>query len=248
MVVDERLIVGFLLVVVGIGTFTYRSINRRKQRGLSPSSLTMQGAWDYWMKNKDRLSDEDRQIVAVAEERLSENSIESIHKELLELEKKLNKAEDPLIPLRAAIMDAVDTSLLNKAITDLDDEGRKKVQGKLGDLYTEEIFSWGYLAKSLLCRILRWYSSRKYDDAAENDWFVSYREVADQRARSIVEMILRCEADETGTDGIHALISRADEEQAMDQVRQRFLQAPKKTPIHTVAGAGIKRNVDDWTW
>jgi hypothetical protein len=247
MVVDERLIVGFLLVAVGIGIFTYRLISRLKRR-LSPSSLTMQGAWDYWTKNENRLSDEDRQIVELAREKLSESTIERIHKELLELEKKSNQAEDPLVPLRAAIMDAVDTSLLNKALTDLDDEARKKVQGKLGDLYTDEIFSWGYLTNSFLRRVLRWYSSLKYGDAAENDWFAFYREIADQRARSIVEMILRCEADETGTDGIHALMRRADEEGAMDQVRQRLLQAPKKTPIRKVAGAGIKGNLDDWTW
>ena len=246
--VDERLIVGFLLVVVGIGTFTYRSINRRKQRGLSPSSLTMQGAWDYWMKNRNRLPDEDRQIVALAEERLSESAIESIHKELLELEKKLNKAEDPLIPLRAATMDAVDTSLLNKAFANLDEKDRKKVRGKLGELYTDEIFTWGYLTKSFLCRILRWYSSVKYGDAAENDWFASYLEIAEHRATNIVELVRHWESGEGGTDGIHELISRADGERAMDQLRQKFLQAPKKTPIYKVAGAGIKGNLDDWTW
>lgn len=241
-------IAGYLLVAVGIGTFVYRSVNRRKNRGLSLSNLTMQRAWDYWTRNKNRLSDEDRRIAELAEERLSESAVENIRRELLEVEEKSNKAEDPLIPLRAAIMDAVDTSLLNKALTELDDDGRKKVQGRLGDLYTDEIFSWGYLTKSFLCRILRWYSSLKYGDAGERDWFTSYREIADRRARSIVERILRCEADESGTDGIHALISRADEEQAMEQVRQRFLQAPKKTPLRKVAGAGINRNPDDWTW
>lgn len=208
----------------------------------------MQRAWDYWMKNENRLSNEDRRIVELAEERLSESTIENIRQELLEIEERSNKAEDPLIPLRAAIMDAVDTSLLNKALTELDDEARKKVQGQLGDLYTDEIFSWGYLTKSFLCRILRWYSALKYGDAAEGDWFASYREIAVQRAGNIVEMILHCEADETGKEEIHALISRADEKQAMDQVRQRFLQAPKKTPVRKVAGASVNENPDDWTW
>lgn len=98
--------------------------------------------------------------------------------ELLEIEEESRKAEDPLVPLRTAIMTAVDTSLLSETIMNLDDRLRKKAQSQLGESFTDDKLGWSYLAGNFMCGILRQYSLLKYDDAAKDDWFTCYVEAA----------------------------------------------------------------------
>jgi hypothetical protein len=245
--IDNRLI-GLSLVGLAIVIWIFRRIYRLKSRGSSPSELTMQRGWDYWMEGKGRLSREDRRIVELVRQVLSNSAIEDIRKELLELEKTSTDAREPLIPLRTAFMDAADTSVLNQTIMKLDDRTRKQVREKLGDLYTDEILLWGYLAKGLMCRILRWYTSVKCADTASGDWFDSYLEICRQRAANIVDIIRQWKPDGNEKSGLHEVISRMDEKQGLDRIRQKFLEVPKGTSIVQDRVEGAERDPDYWTW
>jgi hypothetical protein len=244
----ETWFIGLSLVGLVLGVYIYRRVYRLKNRGASPSELTMQSGWDQWMEGKGRLSREDRQIVELIRQVLSESAIEDIRKELLKLEVTSKNARKPLIPLRTAFMDAADTSVLNQTIMKLDDRTRKQVREKLGDLYTDEILLWGYLAKGLTCRILRWYTSVKYDDTASGDWFDSYLKICRQRAANIVDIIRQWKPDGNETGGLHEVISRMDEKRGLDRIRQQFLEVPKGTSIVQDRVEGAEGEPDCWTW
>lgn len=244
----ESWLIGIAFVGLAVGICICRWVYRRKSRGSSPSELTMQSGWEYWMENKGRLSREDRRIVELVHQVLSDSAIENIRKELLALEETSQNAREPLIPLRAAIMDAADTSVLNQTIMKLDDRTRKQVREKLGDLYTDEIFLWGYLTKGLTCRILRWYTSVKYDDTASGDWLDSYLKICRRRAANIVDRIRHWEADGTESGGVHEVIKGTDEERDLDRIRQKVLEVPKGTPVVLEQDEEAESEPDRWTW
>lgn len=242
---SEGLMLGLLLVAIGAGIYVTRVIYHGKRVMPSGADMTMRDAWDYWMKDKTELSDDNRRIVELIQYKFADAAIGKMRNELFEIEEESKKATDPLVPLRRAIMDALDTSLLNEAIENLDGEVRKKVEGKLGNLYTAEIFLWGYLANDFMCSVLRWYSLVKYDDASADDWFTYYVKVAKGRARHIIEVLQRWEPGESETP---ALTGNAYDEQVMDKLRQRLLKAPRKMPISESVETESGKGLDRWTW
>ena len=228
-----------ILVGVSLCRFTYLRRVRRPGR-----ELTMEDAWVFWMEGK--LSDEDRELVDLVQRSFADDAVQSIRKELLEIEEQAKKAESPLTPLRAAIMEAVDTSLLNKEILDLEDEARRSVQAKLGDLYTDEIFLWQYLAKDLVCRVLRWYSRRKYGDGAKGtDWFASYVKAARTRSRTLVERLQHWDAGRGGTGRTDLLLANLPGDQSLNELRAELLgerQGQPTTPKETA------KDDPRWSW
>ncbi len=246
---SEGLMLSLLLVAIGAGIYITRAIYHGKRVKPSGADMTMRGAWDYWIKNKTELSDDNRRIVDLVQCKFADSAIEKMRNELFEIEEESKKATDPLVPLRRAIMDALDTSLLNEAIKNLDGEVRKKVEGKLGNLYTAEIILWGYLANEFKCSILRWYSLVKYDDASADDWFTYYVKITKGRARHIVGVLQRREPGKSDTtNAARALMGNVYDEQVMDKLRERLLKAPRKMSIpesvETEPGGGL----DQWKW
>ncbi len=243
----------FALVFLVVLYRVFRYFLRKERAGSQRPGLTMQQAWDHWMTKLEDLAVGDRQIVEQMKSRLAESAIENVKKELFEIEKRSKEAEDPLIPLRTALMDAVDTSLLNHSLSQLKVETKKILHTQLGELYTDEVFLWGYLTRSFMCGILRWYSSLKYDDAGEDDWFTYYTQIAKERTQNVVETLQCLENGDGEVAGVRALIKKAYDEQVADQLRQYLVKAPKRTPILTPGDkkAGEKKTgekPDQWTW
>lgn len=234
----------FLLVLY----WAFRFFLRKRRTGPQKPGLTMQQAWDHWMSKIEDLPVGDRHIVEEMKSRLTESAIENVKKELFKIEKGSKEAEDPLVPLRTALMDAFDTSLLNHSLSQLKVETKKILHAQLGDLYTDEVFLWGYLTRSFMCGILRWYSSLKYDDAGEDDWFTYYTQIAKQRTKNVVETLQCLETGDGEITGVRGLIKKAYEEQVADPLQQYLVKAPRKTPILKPGEKKAEERPDQWSW
>ncbi len=200
-------------------------INRLKP---TAPGLTIQEAWDYWWYNKDQLSETNQRIVDLVQRKFDPSAIEKIREELYEIEEVSNKAAEPLIPLRKAIMDAVDTSFINEAILNLDEKVKKKIQNTLGDQFSDDMLVWGYLTGNIMSGILRWYSWQKYGDASEDDWYTCYIEVSKENANNTAQMLKEHAANEGAQ--FHAILYKPWK-QAMEQLREKLLKVPIQTPV-----------------
>jgi len=222
------LIPGVLFVAICPVVYIYRVIHQIKSAKPRVPALTMQEAWDFWIKNKDELHEDNRRIVDLVQRKFTASAIENLREDLMEIERASKEAANPLVLLRTAIMDAVDMSLLNNAIIELDEEVRKEVQARLGDKFRDEDLGFGFLGGSFTCQVLRWYSSLKYDDGSADDWFAWYTDVAQASVGNTVEMLKK--HAKGGSPRFEAVLHKTWR-QVMDQARPFVLEAPRKTPI-----------------
>lgn len=223
---NEGLIILLVVCAAIIAYLGVRAINRQRP-------LTIQQAWIYYLRNKDQLPAEQRAVVDFVQHKLAPSTVESLRNKLLKVEADSLKAKEPLVPLRAAIMDAVDMGLLYEAILGEDDQVKKAAQAELGSEFTQDKLDWGYITGTFASHLLRVYSGLKYDDVAADDWFSYY--VAEARARTQALISFLKERATGGTGTVGAMLWKAWPE-AMAQLRvgrEKLLSFPRKTPIRT---------------
>ncbi|MFH1146663.1 MAG: hypothetical protein V1736_03035 [Pseudomonadota bacterium] len=138
--------------------------------------MTMQQALDMWMNSREKLPPDCRELADLVQTKLYWNEINEIHKELLDIESLSKMADNPLIPLREAIMNSVNRSLFTAAIMNLDYERKNRIQRKLA--YTDDMLGFEHVSNLFIYNILRFYSMKKYNDGAAEDWFTFYVKTA----------------------------------------------------------------------
>ena len=93
-----------ILIVVNALILTYLIFRSKQQIPYIPDCTILQ-AWDYYLEHGARLWGGDTQQKIDTLLQFHPDDIEEVKKELLEIEEKSKKSENPLIPLREAIMD-----------------------------------------------------------------------------------------------------------------------------------------------
>ena len=209
----------------------------------------MQETWEAWTKDSASLPDEERRLVALVRDRLGPGAFENVKAELFEVERAAKEAADePWIPVRRAIMDALDARLLNEALADLPDGLKRRLRAALGDLYADEMLLWNHLTKRLVCSILRWHSSLKYDDGAERDWLSCYSEIARDRTRRMVEELEKLASGARGGVEMRALVQRIYAENRTDPFQESLARAPRKAEVPLPPAVAAERQPDRWSW
>jgi len=219
------------LLVFFVALLAYKFIIQKlRVRGVLPIApdITMQHIWDSWMEHKDELQEEVSRTVDLVQAKFHREDIESIRKELIDLEKESNDAKDPLVPLRRAIMKAVDEKYLSELLLNLDTDDRKKLENRLEFNLKLEVLGFTFLRSNLKTSILRLYSFGKYGDGAKEDWFLFYCEAAKRYAENTVNIFRDAVNEENGS--IAALLGKYYEPM-MSRLRENLLKIPPKTPV-----------------
>jgi hypothetical protein len=231
---ENGLFLIFVLMIIAAGVYIYRVIYHARQVMPRAPNLLMQDVWNNLMEKKDQLGEHERRVVDLVQRKFSDTAIQEIHEELLDVEEKLKAATDPLALSRTTIMDAVDVYVFNEAILNLDDEARKKVQTKLGNEFDDVNLVGAFLRSEFICLALRTYSSAKYSDVAQEDWFTCYVQSAKGCAENTIAMF------KTQIEGQNPWFEvRLYEiyQPLMNRLRQTLLKAPRQTPIREPEGA-----------
>ncbi len=216
-------VVVLFLLLMGAG-FLRPRIHSDSRSPVLNANLTMQQAWDFWMNNRGQASGESRQIASLVRNKLSRDQIALIREELLDTEVLSKTAANPLIPLREAIMNAVNRSVFTAAVMELDGAQRERVERRLS--CTEDALAAEHLSNRLMLNILRFYSVTKYDDGAEKDWFTFYLDAACANVGNVMTMlgggVVKAKAT-VRLLGPHHLVAEG--------LRQQLLYSPPRTPF-----------------
>lgn len=184
---NNQWLVVLILVIVGvIGLLAFLKLIRWLiHRGFVIADraphLKMETLFNSWMNDKDV------EVADLVKRKADDESIELLRKELVEIEEQSKTAQNPLIPLRTAIMDAVDYYYLLKGFLEADEQTRHKYYGR--ELCEDaDMAARTGLKYMFMYKILRYYSFLKYNDAivneGEDDWFTFYTWIAGNRAKA----------------------------------------------------------------
>lgn len=215
-----------------------RFVNQNQPKKNEPPhspKITMQQALDIWMNRSEKLPPDCREIADLVQKKLYCNEIDEIQKELLDIEALSKMADNPLVPLREAIMNSVNRSLFTAAIINLDYERKAKIQRKLA--YTDDMLGFEHLSNLFIYNILRFYSIKKYNDGAAEDWFTYYV----RTAHSSVET--KIAAFSSGMSKARRSVMFSGTRQLVaHHLKEKLLHAPPGTPFEKERASRIARS------
>jgi len=205
--------------------------------GPSPN-ITMAEILESWENKTLEVPHEFKKIFKLLPEKIDDEGIETIKKELLEIEEHSKKTKIPLWEIRKALMDATGEYYCINTFLEIDDDIREQC-------YENDIFvdlrEVGFHQASLLAlkwifeiMILRLYSSMKYNDAVSEgheDWFTFYTEFTENRWGTLMKFIT---AEDDGQPvswkWIYGLMTKTYNEN-IEKARQTCLTAIPRTPL-----------------
>jgi hypothetical protein len=165
-----------LAVALTIAAAIYVARERRRRQALIQPlrpDLTMTEAWDLWRSRGEHASREVVQAQAGAS--------------LLDTERLLVRADNPLRLLRTQIVSSATTCLYLEAILEFGEAERKALLKGYNE-GMEPVLRHVCEVATLRWTVLREYGNLKYDDAAPNDWFHHYLRVAGPYIREKVRL------------------------------------------------------------
>lgn len=186
--------------------------------------MTILEAFNLFM-NPDNHADGNRQrIVRLVKEKCSHEDLLPIQERLAKIEIEANREENPLIPIRRAIMEEVDISTYEEALVELPQDMRQKIYDKFnksGVACSKIMSNTLWLYSQVMCGVLRFYSLMKYDDAGEDDWFTHYVKMAHSHAKATVSML---EKSVTGEDGQIEAWLHKEWDKLLPQIKESMLR------------------------
>lgn len=186
--------------------------------------MTILEAFNLFM-NPDSHADENRQrLVRLVKGKCSHEHLLATQERLARIEIEANSEENPLIPIRRAIMEEVDISTYEEALVELSQDMRQKIYDKLnkgGTACSKIMSNTLWVDSQVMCGVLRFYSLMNYDDAGEDDWFTYYVKVAHSHAKATVSMLAK---SVTGEDiQIEALLYK-EWNKLLPQIKESMLR------------------------
>jgi hypothetical protein len=173
---------------------------------------------------KDKLSEHNKWVVEKIVRRFSPQSIEELKNELLQIEHEASCTREPLHLLRSKIMDIVDSSCLNSALLELNDEQRKAV-GTMGETFSDEAIIGIYVSNEFQTLCLRLYCLAKFGDGGQTDWFTLYAQAAKENGKHMANVLC---ASVGKYDGDPAFLAQfhTSYQTAMAKLRSKLLVTP----------------------
>lgn len=196
---NDSLVILFVVTVLG-GLFWYL----QKTGWLwvvypKTPDISILEAFDSFLNNTKHRDQNTRRIISLVKDKFSEEQFLEMQEELVKIEVEANRQENPLITLRRAIMDAVDSDVREQALPELPEDERRKIYAELnkkGGNFSDANSIGLWLYSEVMCGVLRLYSSVKYDDAGEEDWFSYYVKCAESSAKTMAHMFRKRAAGE----------------------------------------------------
>lgn len=191
-----------------------------------PRQISIEDAWQsWWRHNKNGGSQHDVHLDPA--NAIDDSMRESVHKSLLELERRLNQEPRPMLAVRMELMDGIDRYQLNSEILKLPADKRAYLRQEHPDvLQTDEAARTYICANELRNSVLREYARLRYGDAADGDWFHVYLKASGLRQRGTRNFIERVvEGTQNANDDV-----RFQTMTLMDsEIRKRLLRVPPGT-------------------
>jgi len=186
--------------------------------------MTILEAFNLFM-NPDSQADENRQrLVRLVKEKWSHEDLLAIQEQLAKIEIEANREENPLIPIRRAIMEEVDIITYEEALVELSQDVRQKIWDKLnksGTACSNILSNTMWVYSQVMCGVLRSYSFVLYDDIGEDDWFAYCLKVTRSYAKVTVSML---EKSVTGEDPqVEALLYK-EWNKLLPQIKESMLR------------------------
>lgn len=166
----------------------------------SHPGLLMREAFQYFLYEMKHENETRSRRVQLAKEKFSPVQLSEFRQICEEVEAKAMADPNPLIPLRRAIMLEVDSYAREQALLALPANERQQLFDRLnekGSQFSDVISAGLSLHSEIICGVLRYYSSLKYGDGAENDWFTFYTRAAELKAKAMIKMF-----QGSGTDAV----------------------------------------------
>jgi len=239
-------IVLILILVLGVTcVIAYFYLRKRTSRqiALPIPNLSIGDVWESWLKEDSEYLDNQEIKIATLKNQLLESDLEELRAEVFRIEEECRAAESPLVLLRTAIMDALDTHYLSGLLVNLDDDTKKQIQSESdGNALEDNKLAIAFVYFLLKARILRSYSFRKHGDGGKDDWFTFYCKAANARTKQLVAT-LKDMAD--GVDFNSSLHAKLNEgyKPIMERIRQSILKLPPGTKVPIEEDGDIQRPI-----
>lgn len=189
---------------------------RRPKKPADPA-CTVDRALEHYTSHPELWAERDRRAIAdLRAEEPSAALAASLHRTV----ETALAAEEPLVELRRAIMEATDRFVMEETLyrPEAGNEGRERLSP--GSVAVAE------------AGVLRCYAMLRFADYAPEDWYTHYLRVAEMNARNVAAMLDQALSGEASTieAALHEPMTRA-----MKEARDSLLRHPPQTPVRRSA-------------
>lgn len=186
------LVLGALLIA--IAALLVRAIVRRApgpQLSRVTADISLAAAWDEWLQAPGQ-SDAERSRRNALFALVTPAHREAVRDDLLRFERRALAQDEPLLAIRAELMDSIDRRMLNREILALPENLKRRLREQSGDVIASDEDAENYLAANeLRLEVLREYGARRYGDRAADDWFEVYQRASALKQRTARNFIAR---------------------------------------------------------
>lgn len=194
------------------------------KRGNTPEKSEMLKIIEEQFSQKDNLPEHNKRVVETMINRFSQQAIEWIRDELLQFEHQANKSTQPLHFLRTEIMKIVDSSCLNSALMELNDEQLMAIS-TIGETLSEQAILATYFSNEFQIACLRLYCRSRFGDGGSKDWFTLYAQAAKEDGKHMANVLCASVGKFDGDPAILANL-HTSYQTAMADLRTKLLTTP----------------------
>lgn len=177
--------------------------------------------------NKDTLSDYNKRIIEMTINKFSPEAIAELKNDILQVVHKAYETKEPLQFLRSTLMNIIESSCLNSALIDLDDEKRKSLR-TIGEGFSEEAILATFIGNEFQSLCLRLYCINNFSDGCKNDWFSLYTEAAKAHGKHRANLLCASVGQHESDPAFLAHLGK-QYEVAMEELRNKLLHTPVGT-------------------